>query len=226
MKYIIFDAGPLINFAMNGIIPILKDLKKEFNGKFLITPSIKNETIDHPEKIKRFELEALRLEELFNEKILELPKLTKQQNHELEKTTKDFMNLANSIFKAKRKNLHLIDKGEAEVLALATLLKEKNVVLAIDERTTRMLCENPENLKKLLEKKLHTKIEFNKKNTAYFEKFKIIRSTELIYMANKKNLIKIKDPRAYEAMLYAVKFKGTSISEKEVLEMLKIENNQ
>ena len=52
-----------------------------------------------------------------------------------------------------------------------------------------------------------------------FRNFNIIRSTELVYIANKKKLIKIKDPKAYEAMLYAVKYKGTSISESEVEQM-------
>jgi len=223
-KCIIFDAGPLINFGMNGILLLLKNLKKEFKGKFIITPTIKKEIIDNPEKIKRFEFEALQLKELLNEKIIELPKLTKQEQKELEKTTNDFIGLANSIFKAKGKNLHLIDKGEAEVLALATILKQP-CVLAIDERTTRMLCENPENLKKLLEKKLHTKIQFNKKNSIFFRNFKIIRSTELVYMLNKKKLIQIKDPRAYEAMLYAMKYKGTSISENEIKQMIELKNN-
>jgi predicted nucleic acid-binding protein len=220
-KCIIFDAGPLINFAMNGILPILKDLKKEFNGKFIITNSVKKEIIDRPEKIKRFELEALKLNELFIDKIIELPVLTKEQQKQIERKTNEFMNLANSTFKAKGKNLHLIDKGEAEVLALATLM-DKECVIAVDERTTRILCENPENLKKLLEKKLHTKIQAKKENYQFFENFKIIRSTELIYMANKKKLITIKDPRAYEAMLYAVKFKGTSISENEIEQMKRI----
>jgi predicted nucleic acid-binding protein len=220
-KCIIFDAGPLINFAMNGILPILRDLKKEFNGKFIITNSVKKEIIDRPEKIKRFEVEALKLNELFIDKVIELPVLTKEQQKQIERKTNEFMNLANSTFNAKGKNLHLIDKGEAEVLALATLM-EKECIIAVDERTTRILCENPENLKKLLEKKLHTKIQAKKENYQIFGNFKIIRSTELVYMANKKKLIKIKDPRAYEAMLYAVKFKGTSISESEIEQMKRL----
>lgn len=221
MKTLILDAGPLINFAMNGILQILRDLKKEFNGKFIIPPSVKKEIIDKPEKIKRFELEALQLNELFKEKVIELPELTNQQQKELERKTNEFMNLANSTFKAKGKNLHLIDKGESEVLALATLMK-KECTIVIDERTTRILCENPENLQKLLKKKLHTKVQAKKENYKFFENFKIIRSTELVYIAKEKNLIKIKDPRAYGAMLYAVKFKGTSISENEIQQMKRL----
>ena len=218
MKTIIFDAGPLINFAMNGMLPLLRDLKKEFNGKFIITRGVKKEIIDRPEKIKRFELEALKLKELFNEKIIELPNLTKQEEDKVKKRTNELMNLANSTFRAKGKNLHLIDKGEAEALALAKIIPGEKVI-AIDERTTRILCENPDNLKKLLGKKLHTKIQAKTENYDSFRNFNIIRSTELVYIANKKKLIKIKDPKAYEAMLYAVKYKGTSISESEVEQM-------
>jgi predicted nucleic acid-binding protein len=218
MKTIIFDAGPLINFAMNGMLQLIKDLKKEFNGKFIITRAVKKEIIDTPEKIKRFELEALKLKELFNEKIIELPNLTKQEEDKVKKRTNELMNLANSTFRAKGKNLHLIDKGEAEALALAKIIPGEKVI-AIDERTTRILCENPENLKKLLGKKLHTKVQAKKENYDSFKDFNIIRSTELIYIANKKKLIKIKDPKAYEAMLYAVKYKGTSISEDEIEQM-------
>src|SRR3989344_5329454 len=36
MKYLIFDAGPLINFSMNGLLPMLEKLKKEFKGQFII----------------------------------------------------------------------------------------------------------------------------------------------------------------------------------------------
>ena len=37
MKYIIFDSGPIINFAMNGLLPVLKKLRKGFNGEFLVS---------------------------------------------------------------------------------------------------------------------------------------------------------------------------------------------
>ena len=215
MKYIIFDSGPLINFAMNGAIPIFKNLKKSFNGKFLITKEVKRETMDYPEKIKRFELEALQLESLLNEKVLEMPNLDSSKQKEFDDKTNEIMNRANSTFFANGKNIHIIDKGEAEALALSAILKETNVIV-IDERTTRMLCENPENLRKLMEIKLHTRITANKNNYEFFKGFTIIRSTELAYIAAKKKLIDLKDPRVLEAMLYAMKFKGCSVSDQEI----------
>jgi predicted nucleic acid-binding protein len=215
MKYLILDSGPLINFAMNGILPLLKKLKQEFNGKFLITKEVKFETMDYPETKKRFELEALQIETLFKEKIIELPELNREQQKQFERKTVEIINLANSTFYSNERNIHLIDKGEAEVLALSSILKEENVIV-IDERTTRMLCENPENLRKLMENKLHTRINVNKRNFDYFKNFKIIRSTELAYIASKKKLLDIKDSRVLDAMLYGLKIKGCSISEQEI----------
>jgi predicted nucleic acid-binding protein len=216
-KKIIFDSGPLINFAMNGSLYILERLKKEFNIEFLITKEVRQEIIDTPLTIKRFELEALQLKSLYDKGIIKLANITPLQVDELRKKRDNLMNIANSTFKTKKRHVHLIDKGEAAVLALAGIIKPDLIV--IDERTTRMLCENPENLRKLLEKKLHSSITANRKNYSYFEHHKIIRSTELAYIAYKKSLFDIRDSRALEAMLYGLKYRGCSISEAEVEEM-------
>ena len=68
MKAIVFDSGTIINFAMNGILDILKSLKSEFNGKFIITEAVKEEVIDKPLHIKKFELEALMINSLIQSK--------------------------------------------------------------------------------------------------------------------------------------------------------------
>ena len=214
MKHLIFYSGPLINFAMNSSLHILERLKQNFKGDFLITKEVKREIIDKPSTIKRFKLEALQLKSLYDRKIIKLAEITKQQVDELRKKRNQLMSIANSTFKTKKKHLHLLDKGECAVLALSILMKSPYIV--IDERTTRMLCENPENLRKLLQKKLHTSITANKNNYSYFKNFKIIRSTELAYLAYKKKLFNLKYPEALEAMLYGLKYRGCSISEQEV----------
>jgi len=73
MKAIIFDASTLISFAMNGLFPELKELKKVFNGHFIIPKEVRHEVIDKPIKIKRFALEALRVKQLLADKVLEMP---------------------------------------------------------------------------------------------------------------------------------------------------------
>lgn len=220
-KYLIFDAGPLINFAMNGLLPLLKKVKQEFKGDFLITKEVKREAIDYPESTRRFELEALQIKELFNENVIKHADITEQEVDKLREKREQIMNIANNTFFANNKPIHLLDKGECAALALAIILNQPSV-LVIDERTTRMLIENPDNLRKLLQKKLHTEIKVKKENFAFFKDFKVIRSTELAYIANKRKLIELKDPKAYEAILYGLKYKGCSVSEEEIEEMKKL----
>ncbi len=223
-KAIIFDSGVLISFSMNGITNIIKDLKGAFDGKFLITSEIKKEVIDTPIRIKRFKLEALKVKKLLDEGVIEMPSSLGVKDDEIKKRTKGISDIANSLFRGDGKDLHLIDSGEASGLALAEILDKKGIrnVIAIDERTTRVLVENPEKLKKFLQKKLHVKISIKKENLKFLKKFKIIRSPELLYVAYKKGLIKLKNGSALDALLYAVKYKGSSISNAEIEEIKKI----
>ena len=219
MKYLIFDAGPLINFSMNGLLDSFEKLKQTFKGEFLITKEVKKEIIDHPKTVKRFELGAIRLEQLYIKGVFRLADINQEEVDELRRLRDNFLQKANSMFKTKKREVHLLDKGECAALALSTILKRKNnedIPLVIDERTTRILCENPKNLKKLMEKKLHTSIKANTSSYDLFKGFKIIRSTELAYMIHKKGLFKLDHPKAFEAIVYGLKFKGCSISEKEV----------
>ncbi len=224
-KSVVFDAGPLINFSMNGLLDALVLLKKDFGCDFLITKEVKKEIIDHPKTVKRFELGALRLEELYNQGIFKLADISEDEVNELRKLRDNYMQEANRMFKTKKKDVHLLDKGECAAMALSTIMKRKtgaDVPIVIDERTTRIIVENPENLKKLMEKKLHTKIKADTSKYKLFSGFKIIRSTELAYVIHKKGLFKLKHPKAFEAIVYGLKFKGTSISEKEVAALAKM----
>lgn len=227
MKYLIFDAGPLINLSDNGLLDVLVKLKENFNGEFLITKEVKNEIIDVPLMIKKYELEAIRLEKLFKQRIIKHADITAQQVEELKVIRDELLKKANNTYKLNSSYVHILDKGEAAALALSIILKKyKNTgsSLVIDERTARVLCENPENLKKLLEKKFDTKIRANTLNYNDFKQFRVIRSTELIYIAYKKKLISIKDSRILEAMLYALKYHGCSISEEEIREIVEAVN--
>lgn len=223
MKAIIFDASTIITFSMNGFLPELRKLKEIFDGKFLITTDVKWEVVDKPMKIKRFKIEALGVNELINEKVLEMPTSLKINESLVSRKTQEFKDAANNSFEAKGNFIHLIDSGEASCLALSRILNEKAIknVIAIDERTTRMLGEKPENLEHLLQRKLHTKVTLKKENFKFFEGFKFIRSAELIYVAYKKKLVRLKND-VLEALLYAVKFKGCAISGDEIREIKRI----
>ena len=224
-KAIIFDSGVLISFSMNGIIELIKKLKEIFSGKFLITSEIKKEVIDVPLGIKKFELEALKIKRLLDDGILEMPSSLGISDSEITKSANEIMTLANTCFSGSGREIHLLDVGEASCLALSRILTEKGIknVLAIDERTTRMLAEKHENLREFLEKKLHVKISINHESIKFFRDFKIIRSPELAYVAYKKGLVDLKDGKVVlDALLYAMKFKGASISEDEIEEMKRL----
>ncbi len=221
-KAIIFDASTLISMSMNGLLRNLERLKEEFNGKFIITKEVKDETIDRPMKTKRFELEALRVKELLDSNVLEMPESLGIDSSVISKKAKEMINMANEMFVSHKKEIKLIHLGEASCLALGKLLDKKDVsyLIALDERTARMLCEKPNNLEKLLTKKMHTKVKLRKKHFDYFKDFKIIRSTELMYVAWKKNLFEIQDGKILlDAILYALKFKGCAISKEEIKEI-------
>jgi len=223
-RYLILDSGTIINIVQNCLVSFFRELSRIFQGEFIITDAVKYETIEHPSKIKKFSWGAIRIQSLLDEEII---KLVEDENlitkKELARKTDEVLDFANSAFIADGKPIHLIDKGEAECLALSLILSKKGIenAVVIDERTARMLCENAENLKSLMESKLETRIKMKKENLKVFEKIKVLRSTELVYMAFKKGLVD-SDRKKLEAMLYALKFGGCSISEKEVEIMKKM----
>jgi hypothetical protein len=219
MKAIVFDSGTIINFAINGMTEILRELKEKFDGKFFITEDVKYEIMDRPLKIKRFELESMMIRKLFDDKVIELPNSVVDRK-QLEEKTNELNDKLNHTFFARGEFVKIMDKGELSAMALCLLLDEKGIknVLAVDERTTRVLCEMPQNLQKILQDKLHTKVETKRENLS-LTNIKVIRSSELMYVAYKKGLVKLKDGNVLEALLYAVKFHGCSISFDEIDQM-------
>ena len=223
-KFLIFDSSSLISLSLNGLLEELKKLKEIFNGEFIITKEVKEEVVDIPLKIKKYELEALKIQDLIDEGCLSMPNNFGIQDKEITNLTIKLMNFANTMFIGNRNEIQLIQLGEASCLALSKIMNERKIknVLVIDERTTRMLVEKPENLKELLEKKMHLKIKLKESDFKEFKGLKIIRSAELMYLAYKNNLIRWKNKKVLDALLYALKFKGCAISENEIEEIKQI----
>ncbi|VVB82109.1 Uncharacterised protein [uncultured archaeon] len=223
-KVIIFDSSTIINFAMNGLMEEFRELKKNFDGKFLITKEVAEEIVTKPLTIKRFELEALKIRKLIEEKTLEMPLVLGINDKEISDITLDVMKTANNIYFGKGNAIQIVHSGESSCIALCNILRKKGIesVISVDERTVRMLCEKPENLAELLQKKLHTEIQTKEENFDYFKDYKFIRSAELMYVAYKKGFIKFGNHQALDAILYALKFNGCSISDEEISEIEKI----
>ena len=223
MKALFFDTGPIISLTMNNSLWILHHLKEQFNGNFYITPAVKYELIDHPLNIKRFELEAIQVAYLLKEKTLEI-----YQNLPEEE---DLLKLANSCFSAKERPLSIVQGAEIETLAAA--LKCKCNVVVIDERTVRLLIEDPNALRKLLETRLHQKVRMDKEKVAQLQKtfssIKIIRSVELVALAFKMKLFDHLIPDVpngrrilLDALLWGVKTDGNAVTSEEIEELKKL----
>ncbi len=217
MKALIFDSGPLINFSINGFLPILEKLHEEFDGKFFITDYVKQEVYERPLHIQQFELGAVRMHDLIERGILEDPKSVGITSEIIREGTQKFMEQANHSMRTEGNWVQLVSDAEMSCFALAQELKKKGVevMIAIDERTARMLSEKPENLAKLMSLHLHKSVQLAGDVSA-FQGFNIIRSSELIYVAHKKKLTHLDDSKALEALLYATKYKGSAISWEEI----------
>ncbi len=230
MKTLVFDSGPIINLAMNNILWLLEPLKKKFNGKFVIGQRVKEELIDYPlEKTKKFKFEALQTLKLVDNDILSIY------------PTKDFdmdntlFNLLNSLFIVKGKPFSVVHGGEVEAVAIA-ISTDSTVV--IDERTMRLMIENPKLMARLLERKLNSKVRIDnkvlKQVQSLTKNLKIIRSIELVTYAYEQGLLDVYVPSTLpkprrtllESVLWGIKLRGCSITIKEIDEIQELESRR
>ncbi|MCH7850813.1 MAG: hypothetical protein IH845_04185 [Nanoarchaeota archaeon] len=223
MKYLIFDTGPIISLTMAGMLTTLEKLKGVFDGEFILTPSVKFEVIDRPSKIKKYKLESIQVQNLIDKGIFKMSTefVTDQK---LDSETKKILKTTNGIIRETNggKKVTIIHKGEASCLAFSNLCKADNVIV-VDERTTRLITEAPRNLEKLIEKKVHMKVSATLSLLEGYKKYKFIRSSELLYIAFKKDLLGMKKNKdLLDALLYAVKFNGAAISVQEIEEMKRL----
>lgn len=125
--------------------------------------------------------------------------------------------------------IKITHKGEMESLYMCVIL---DAVFVVDERTIRMLVENYKNLRKLLESKLHTKVDVNEKNLKLFlnqvKNIKIIRSSELMTVAFELELFKeYKNKRELlDGLLWGLRLRGCAISTDEINEIESLESRR
>ncbi len=226
MKSLFFDSGPLMSLTMNNLLGILQPLKEKFGGEFYITPAVRNELVERPLEIKRFEFEALQIMKLLREGTLKL----------YEKPLKGVIDLstyANKSIVAKDKGccMEIIHGGELETVAAS--LQEGNDIVAIDERTIRLLMENSQELKNLIEARLHEKVVLDRKMAGQFQSLikgmKVIRSAELVGLAYQFGILDnylpaLKSGREIllDSVLWGLKLKGCAIIGEEIEELKKV----
>ena len=226
-KALVFDTGPILTLAMNNLLWILKPLKEKFKGEFYITKSIERECIERPLTSKKFKFEALQILKLKQDGILK-----SYDDPKLKNKTEELLKLANTLFKVHGNFIRNVQYAEIQAIAAAQLLNADAVV--IDEFITRTLVEHPLGVKRRMEKKMHEKVYVEQANIDKFQDqtkdLKVIRSVELVTIAYELGILndyalKIPEPKKtlLEALLWAVKLNGCSISEKEIKEITKIE---
>lgn len=221
MKALILDAGPLINLSMNGLLDIFEKIHHT-GVRIVITNYVYQEVVDRPSHIPRFELGALRIKELIDKGTIKFITGLGIAEQEIESETQRILSITNCAVKTEHHCVEIVSPAEVSCLAASRLLTRKGyeTVIAIDERTTRVLFEKPQNLRELMSSKLHRQILLDTSQTEHLGEFRFIRSSELVYVAYKKKWITLLDKRALEALLYATKYKGCSIAWDE-LEQLK-----
>lgn len=226
MKYLVFDAGPIISLTLNGMLPVIEKLKEIFDGEFVLTPAVKKEVVDRPMKIKKFKLEALRVKNMIERGVFKMSGDI-VSDAKLDRETKKVLKIGNGVLRttSSGEKISIIQEGEAACLAFVNLVKE-DCVIVIDERTTRMMIEAPENLEGMMERKLHAPLDSTLSLLDGMKDFKFIRSAELLYVAWKKGLVLDsggkKDKDLLDALLYGVKFKGCAISSREIEDMKRL----
>lgn len=163
MRSIIFDSGPIISLTTNNLLWLLKPFKERYKGHFHITNYVKKEIVDKPLTTKRFKFEALQVMNNIKKGVLEVVGY-----NEIKETTNKLLELANNSFKAYGNYIKIVHP--AEISSIACLLHFKGQAFVVDERTTRVLIENPKKLVNILRHSLHTNIKINDGNLNEFRK--------------------------------------------------------
>jgi len=220
MKTIVCDSSSLISLAESCSLGALGFLKHKFDVDFVIPPSVENEIVERPSKYGRFSFSAARLKHLLNEKVLRVA-----STKTLFPDSQKILSKANSLFRSS-KPLSLLQSGEAECLALVKPLQAQ--ALLIDEKTTRLLLEDPKKLYYVMQAE-HKQVVGDEKALAEFKKsyaVTAIRSTELLAFAAQNGFFSGYGRDANEvfhAAIYALRYAGCSISQNEIDDYQKID---
>ncbi len=218
-KTVVCDSSSLISLSESCNLGVLAFLKGKFGADFAIPPSVEKEIVERPSRVGRFTYSAARLHHLLNSGVLRVADpLT------LASDAEGILSSANSLFSAEVP-LRIIQRGEAECMALLSPLKAR--ALLIDEKTTRLLLEDPKKLLSLMRAE-HGAVKADETALGAFKRkypFTALRSTELVSFAAQNGFFDDFAPDANEifhASVYALRYAGCAISQKEIGDYQKI----
>ncbi|MCX6803612.1 MAG: hypothetical protein NTY48_03500 [Candidatus Diapherotrites archaeon] len=220
MKAVI-DTGTMITLSGTCLMNVFKAFVKTNHVDLLISSTVAEESVWRPISNKRFALNAARIKYAINKKTVQMIPM----NSQISDLQQKILNLANNCFFTQGRAMKIIQTGEAEALALAKLYNAK--ALFIDERTTRSLIENPARLKQVLERRQDNEVSTNQQNIntikSMFPNLLMVRSVDLIATAFEQELFDHELEHGkleLEAALYAAKYNGCAVSEKEIQDYL------
>ncbi|MFH1256438.1 MAG: hypothetical protein V1494_04030 [Candidatus Diapherotrites archaeon] len=217
MKRLVLDSSSLISFSEKCLMKVIAKLAELNDVQFLMPESVYVESVVRPLEIKRFELNAIRVQDAINDGWLRVEK----NDAEIKRLTKKVLELSSGLFSTFEGPIRLIHEGEAQTIAL--IKKFQADALVIDERTTRMLIEAPKQLVKTMEERYLSEITVDEKRVREFRKFvgepEIVRSVELIALAYERGCFRgelQETKKALSAALFAAKFAGCAVSFNEI----------
>jgi len=225
-KSLVFDTSSIISLVTNNMLWILTALKKKFDGDFLVPSAVYREMISVPLSSKKYKFEAMVVCEYMHNGVLRVTK-----NLNLKVQTEEMSSLVNGIFKVMGHDMRIFHDGEIETVVLALAVGADAIVT--DERSMRLLLEDPRRLSKLLSKKLHSSVKVNNKLLSKFKSktkgLKVLRSTELALVAYEMGLLDnfLKNhPKGelIDALLWGLKTRGCAISPYEIEDYVRIES--
>jgi predicted nucleic acid-binding protein len=221
---IVVDSSSIISLSSNCLLCILERFKNEFDVRFVVGEKVLHETVVRAIQSKKFRLEGFRLLECIKKGVIEVV-----ANDETKRLTDEIIRVSNNCFKAKGNAINIIHWGESEMLSIAKHLNAGLVL--VDERTTRLLVESPENLREQQERKLHTKVEIVHDQLEKFKSLvgnlRVARSTELCALAfengffneyEQEQVLNLEDKRMkiLSGLLWGLKLNGCAITVQEI----------
>ena len=163
--------------------------------------------------------------------------LNNYDSDEMQNKANELLQIANHTFKARGNWIKIVHRSEMEAIACALVTDSETLV--VDERTTRVLVESPDLLKRQLERKLHTGIEVNEEKFNLLKEelknLNVIRSFELVTIAFELGLLNmftleeqekiVPNIRSavLEGVLWGVKLNGCSVKREEIYEVIDLE---
>ena len=207
------DSSAIISLSMNCLSGVLNELGKEI----AVPPGVYEEVIAKPIVSQRFAMGSMRINKLFDNRIF----LVRKPDPKL---TQEILDGFNSAFVIRKQPMKIIHEGEAEALALTRFHDVE--ALLIDERTTRLILEDPQQLRKLLSKQNNDNVQLDIGKINDVKKLippvSIIRSAEIAAIAYEKGILSKylseDGGNLIEAVLCALKFSGCAITWSEIEE--------